>query len=169
MAKGKYYPVNEKIKDKKLRVIDPEGENLGVLKKDAALAKAKEHGLDLVLVSTSAKPSVAKILDFGKFKFDKRKERQDARKGKRPDTKTLRFKPNIDDHDLQVRVNRAKEFLKDGDKVKFEIPFYGRMITRKEVGHEKLDKVMERLGDVAEVEKKRWMDGRRLLMMIKPG
>lgn len=169
MAKGKYYPVNEKIKDKKLRVIDPEGENLGIMERTEALSKAKEHSLDLVVVSTSATPSVAKIVDFGKFKFDKRKERQDARKGKRPDTKTLRFKPNIDDHDLQVRINRAKEFLENGDKVKFEIPFYGRMITHEEVGHEKLDKVMEELGDLADVEKKPWIDGRRLLMMVKPG
>lgn len=167
-SRKKFYPVNEKIKDAELRVIDPSGENLGVMARDEALAKANAHKLDLVVISAAAAPPVAKILDFGKFLFDKRKERADARKGKRPDTKTLRFKPNIGDGDLQVRIKRARQFLQDGNKVKFEIPFFGRMIMRKEVGHAKLDHVLEELSDVAEVEKKRWMDGRRLLMMVKP-
>ncbi len=167
-SRGPYYPVNEKIRVKEVRVVTPDGENLGVLSRDEALKKARELDLDLVVISQKANPPVAKMLDFRKFLFEKRKERQDARKGRKTDTKILRFKPNIDDHDLEVRIKRAREFLEDGDKVKFEIPFFGRMITRKEVGYKKLDRIMQEISDVAETERERWMDGRRLLLLVKP-
>lgn len=168
MSKGKNYPVNEKIWARELRVIGPKGENLGVMSREEALKKAQEYNLDLVVVSTRTTPNVAKVLDFNKFIFDKRKEKQKTRKGKRTETKTLRFKPNIDEHDLQVRIARAKRFLEEGDKVKFEILFHGRMITRKELGHEKLDRIMQELNGIAEVDKERWMDGKRLLIIVKP-
>ncbi len=165
----KYYPVNEKIKDTKLRIISPEGENLGVMDKEEALAIAKEQGLDLVVVSTTASPSVAKILDFGKFIYEKKKRRTEEKKRtKSKEAKILRIGPHIDENDLRIKMERAKEFFEDGHPVKFELLFKGREIAHPEIGREKLEKIKEELEDTSRVEKDIERKGRFMNMTLAP-
>ena len=151
-SKRQYYPVNDQIRDHELRVIDNQGENLGVITREEALKLAAENELDLVLIVTKAKPPVAKIVDFSKFKYDQQKKEAEQRKGKRTELKELQFKPNIDEHDLNVRIKRAKEFLTNGDKVKFTVKFFGRMKAKKQIGYDKMKIVVRELEDFAEVE-----------------
>lgn len=152
-------------------MIDHEGQNLGVLDLSTALGKAHEYDLDLVLIAQQAKPPVARIVDFSKFKYEQQKSAARSRRNKREGKsgiKQLRIPPTIDEHDLETRIRRAREFITDGNSVKLSVPFRGRMIVHKEVGHAKLDRVWERLQDIAVIEKDRWMEGKALAMMVKP-
>lgn len=167
--RNKYYPVNEKIKDRKLRVISPEGDNLGVMDRKDALEAAKSKDLDLVVVSTRAKPSVAKILDFGKFLYERKKERSTEKKrSKDAEAKILRIGTHIDDNDLRIKTNRAKEFFAEGHPVKFELLFKGREITHPEVGRAKLKKIKEELAEEATVAKDIERKGRFMNMTLTP-
>ncbi|NTV31148.1 translation initiation factor IF-3 [candidate division WWE3 bacterium] len=165
---GLYYPTNQNIRDNELRVIDAEGQNLGILSREVALTKAAEAGLDLVLISAHAKPPVARIVDYSKFKYEKEKAAAQSRKGRSSEVKELRFRPNIDDHDLEVRIKRTLEFIKDGNKVKFTIRFSGRMITRKQLGYEKMGRIIKALEGIAEVEKQPAFEGDMLITIVKP-
>ncbi|MCA9391827.1 translation initiation factor IF-3 [candidate division WWE3 bacterium] len=162
------YIANESIRDDTLRVIDPEGESLGVLTREAALLKANEYGLDLVLVTTKTDPPVARIIDLSKFKYMQQKKEAEQRKGRKTELKELQFKPNIDDHDLQVRINRARQFIKDGDKVKFTVKFFGRMKGSTDIGREKLETVKREISDFADVESEPSMERNFMTMYIKP-
>ncbi len=164
----KYYPINDKIKDPELRVIDNGGENRGVMTTEAAFALAQEAGLDLVVVSTQAKPPVAKILDFKHFLRQQQEEERRAQRKSRQDLKQLRLGPNIGDHDLEVRIRRAQEFLEDGDKVKFIVQFKGRMIANKDVGRQKLERIIAQLGETITVEKDIWVEGRNMMLIVRP-
>lgn len=164
----KYYPINDKIKDPELRVIDNGGENRGVMTTEAAFALAHEVGLDLVVVSTQAKPPVAKILDFKHFLRQQQEEERRAQRKSRQDLKQLRLGPNIGDHDLEVRIRRAQEFLEDGDKVKFIVQFKGRMIANKDVGRQKLERIIAQLGETITVEKDIWVEGRNMMLIVRP-
>ncbi len=164
----KRYIANLDIRDSQLRVIGPDGENLGVLTREDALNKAHEYDLDLVLISTKADPSVARIVDLSKHKYAEQKRASEQRKGKKVELKELQFKPNIDDHDLQVRINRAKTFLSQGDKVKFTVKFYGRMRHKEDLGRVKMDTVLKELEEVGVVEAAPKKEGNLLITIVKP-
>lgn len=163
-----FYPINDQIKDNELRVVDNNGENLGVMNRYDALKKAEEMEIDLVLISPSAKPPVAKLIDYNKFIYEQQKKAAEQRKGRKVGLKELQFKPNIDDHDITIRVNRAIEFLKAGNKVKFTIKFFGRMQVNKQIGYDKMGQIVERLKVAGEVESGPSMEGNFMVTYIKP-
>jgi len=169
--KQRFYPINHQIRANRLRVVDPEGQNLGVLELSEALQKAQSYELDLVLIAQQADPPVARIVDFSKFKYEQQKADARSRKNKREgqnSVKQLRVKPTIDEHDLETKIKQAREFINAGSTVKISVPFRGRMITHPEVGHAKLDRVWNGLQDVAIIAKERWMEGKALAMIVKP-
>lgn len=139
------------------------------MERDAAIEAAKSKGLDLVVVSTSADPSVAKILDFGRFLYERKKERsKEKKKVKNQEAKILRIGTHIDENDLRIKTERAKEFFNDGHPVKFELLFKGREISHPEVGREKLEKIKEELEEDATVVKDIERKGRFMNMTLAP-
>ena len=161
--------VNENIRARELRVIDSEGEQLGVLSKDEALDKAEQVELDLVLVSPNAKPPVARIMDYGKYRYEQqRKEREQRQNQKQVSLKEVRLSPTIEKNDFDTKLRQARKFLEKGDKVKASIRFRGRAITHKEIGREVLERFAEELKDVAEVEQRPKMDGRSMFLQMAP-
>ncbi len=161
--------VNEKIRAKEVRVIDPEGEQLGILPLKDALNLAREKNLDLVTVAPNAKPPVCRIMDYGKYKYEQSKREKEARKKQNIITvKEVKVRPNIDDHDLDVKVKNAQRFLSSGDKVKVTIMFRGREITHPELGKEICDRIAEALSDYGVVEKKAKVEGKNMIMIMAP-
>lgn len=161
--------VNENIRARELRVIDSEGEQLGVLSKDEALDKAEQVELDLVLVSPNAKPPVARIMDYGKYRYEQqRKEREQRQNQKQVSLKEVRLSPTIEKNDFDTKLRQARKFLEKGDKVKASIRFRGRAITHKEIGREVLERFAEELKDVAEVEQRPKMEGRSMFLQMAP-
>lgn len=163
----KYYPVGRKIRDPELRVIDQNGENLGVFKREEALELAEDRELDLVLVAHKANPPVAKILNFRKFLAEKRAEGRKARRGGQ-ETKTLTMRPHIDKADLSHKIERAREFLEEGCKVRFSILFPGRSIIHPEIGKKKLIKIKQALSDTGRIEKEIRRKGRFMYLTLGP-
>ncbi|MBD3366398.1 translation initiation factor IF-3 [candidate division WWE3 bacterium] len=150
----KRYLTNGKIRAPKLRVITGNGDNLGVMDRNDALKEAKSKGLDLVLVAEKANPPVAKILDFNKFLYEENKKAQQAKAGsKKSELKEFRFGPTIEEGDLQTRIRRTRDFLKDGDRVKITIYMRGREMMHPQNAFEKIEKMREELDDIARVEK----------------
>ena len=165
----RYYPINQNIKYTKLRVIDPEGKNLGILNRAEALEAARSRKLDLVLITEKATPPVAKILNFKKFLYEKRKEANNLqRKNKLREGKTLRVGPHIDENDLEIRIGRAKEFLAAGIPVQFEMLFKGRTISHPEVGKKKLELIKAALSEEAKIERDIERKGRLMTMVLGP-
>lgn len=161
--------VNENIRARELRVIDSEGEQLGVLSKDEALDKAEQAELDLVLVSPNAKPPVARIMDYGKYRYEQqRKEREQRQNQKQVNLKEVRLSPTIEKNDFDTKLRQARKFLGKGDKVKASIRFRGRAITHKEIGREVLERFAEELKDIAEVEQRPKMEGRSMSLQMAP-
>ncbi|MER2146035.1 MAG: translation initiation factor IF-3 [Aerococcus urinaeequi] len=161
--------VNENIRARELRVIDSEGEQLGVLSKDEALDKAEQAELDLVLVSPNAKPPVARIMDYGKYRYEQqRKEREQRQNQKQVNLKEVRLSPTIEKNDFETKLRQARKFLEKGDKVKASIRFRGRAITHKEIGREVLERFAEELKDIAEVEQRPKMEGRSMFLQMAP-
>ncbi|MBI2040374.1 translation initiation factor IF-3 [Candidatus Microgenomates bacterium] len=163
---AKFYRLNQHIQAPKLRVIDPEGKQLGILTKQEALDKAGEWGQDLIEVAPQADPPVARIFDFQKFRYEESKRERGSKKGGEGGLKELWLSPRIADHDLRVRLNRAEEFLKDGYKVKLTVKFKGREMTHPELGHQVLKEALSVLGDNAAIEREPKFEGRRLAMII---
>lgn len=165
----KYYRTNDRIFATELRVLDPEGKQIGLLTKFDALSKAREMGLDLVEIAPLAKPPVARIIDFKKFLYqEEKKRREEKRKSKGSETKEVRLGPFMDDHDLETMLRRARDFLGNNNKVKLVVRFSGRQITHPEFGQQILDKAITNLSDVSKVEKERHFEGRQLIAMISP-
>ncbi len=157
--------INEQIRAKELLVIGSEGEQLGVLTKNDAISKASNEGLDLVLISPGANPPVAKIMDYGKFKYEKQKKDKENKQKQRQNMvslKLIRVSPTIDSHDYNTKIKQATKFLNKGDKVQFSIRFKGRMITHSEIGLEVLNKIIEDLSDISVVEQRPKLDGRKM-------
>ncbi len=143
------------------------GEMLGIMPLKEALAKAEADGVDLVEIAPLAKPPVVKVIDLSKFLYQQKKKKQEEKKGsKGSETKQIRFGPFIGEHDLDIKLKRAKEFLTDGNKVKFSVRFTGRQMGHQEIGREKLNMVIEKLGELAKVEREMRMEGRQMTMMI---
>ena len=159
--------VNEGIRARELRLIADDGAQLGVKSKQEALQMAEQANLDLVLVAPKAKPPVAKIMDYGKYRFELQKKQREARKKQKViNVKEVRLSPTIDTNDFNTKMKNARKFLSKGDKVKVSIRFKGRAITHKEIGREVLDRFAEETSDVATVEPK--MDGRSMFLMLAP-
>lgn len=161
--------INEQIKDKEIRVIDSNGEQIGIMPIKKALKLAQEKQLDLVKVAPQAKPPVCRIMDYGKYKYEQSKKEKEARKKQKIiNIKEIRMSPKIEEHDFQVRVRNAQRFINDGDKVKVTIRFRGREIAHTDLGQGVLEKMAEELRDIAIVEKKPKVEGKNMVMILSP-
>jgi translation initiation factor IF-3 len=161
--------LNEGIRARELRVIGVEQEQLGIMTRDQALEIAVKANLDLVLVAPNAKPPVAKIMDYGKFKFEQQKKDKESKKNQKIVTvKEVRLSPSIDDNDFNTKLKNAIKFLEKGDKVKASIRFKGRAITHKEIGQRVLDRFIREAKEVSVVEQYPRMDGRSMFLMLAP-
>lgn len=169
LAISKDMNVNEKIRAREVRLIDSNGDQLGVKSRQEALEIAGTRNLDLVLVAPNAKPPVCRIMDYGKYRFEQQKKEKEARKKQKViNVKEVRFTPGIGDHDFNTKLKNARKFLEKGDKVKATVRFRGRAITHKELGREVLDRMAEEVKDIATVESKAKMEGRNMFMMLAP-
>lgn len=161
--------VNDGIRARELRLIGSDGEQLGVKSKSEALKIAEDANLDLVLVAATAKPPVARIMDYGKHRFEQQKKEREARKNQKiVSIKEVRLSPTIDVNDFNTKLRNARKFLEKGDKVKASIRFKGRAITHKEIGQRVLDRLAEETADVSTVESKAKMDGRSMFLVLAP-
>ena len=152
-----------------MRCIDPEGEQLGVLDTIDAISKAEDFGLDLVEVQPNADPPVCKILDYGKFKYEAQKRANEARKKQKIiEVKEIKLRPNIDEHDYQVKMRNVHKFLNGGDKVKVTLRFRGREMAHQELGANVLTRVREEMDEFAKVEAMPKMEGRQMIMVLAP-
>ncbi|MDO4662358.1 MAG: translation initiation factor IF-3 [Tissierellia bacterium] len=159
--------INEQIRDKKVRLIDEDGTQIGVVPINVALEKAQSKNLDLVCMSPKANPTVCKIMDYGKYRYDTiKKEKEDKKKQKTIQVKEVRFSVNIETHDLETKANQARKFIQNGDKVKVSARFRGRELGHKELGYDVLNEFIEILGDDATVDVKPKMEGRSLVMYL---
>ncbi len=164
--------MNERIRAREIRVIDDDGGQLGIMTPRDAIAIARERGIDLIEVAPQAQPPVCKIMDYGKFKYEQaKKEKDSAKKHKQSELKDIRLDPRygtLSDHDLQTKVNHARKFLEDGDKVKVTFRFIGGQIRHPEVGRQQLDTFIQRILDVGQVEKPASMEGRSMSLVLTP-
>jgi len=161
--------VNETIRAREVRLIDANGDQLGVKSRNEALDIARKRELDLVLVAPGAKPPVCRIMDYGKYRYEQQKKEKEARKKQRViNVKEVRFSPGIGDHDFNTKLRNARKFLENGDKVKASVRFRGRAITHKELGRDVLERLAEEVKDIATVESKARMEGRQMFMMLAP-
>lgn len=161
--------INHRIRVPEVRVVGPDGSNLGVLPTDEALRRAQEGGYDLVEVNPKASPPVCKILDFGKFKYEEKKKQREAKKKQAVvEVKEIKLRPKTDDHDLMVKVRAARKFLESGNKVKFTCRFRGREITHPEVAYNQFNEILRNLEDLANIEQRPTMEGRAMATIISP-
>ena len=152
-----------------VRCIDPNGEQLGVLDTHEAIRKAEDFGLDLVEVQPNADPPVCKILDYGKFKYEAQKRANEARKKQKIiEVKEIKLRPNIDEHDYQVKMRNVQKFLNAGDKVKVTLRFRGREMAHQELGANVLTRVREETDEFAKVEAMPKLEGRQMIMVLAP-
>ena len=160
---------NEEITAPRVRVIDAEGNQLGIIATREALAKAEESGLDLVEVSPNADPPVCKIMDYGKFVYQKDKQQQAARrKQKQIQIKEVKFRPTTEDADYLTKVRALTRFLEEGDKIKITVRYKGREMAHQELGMELIDRLKTDLDPIAQVEQYPKMEGRQLVMLMAP-
>jgi len=161
--------VNEQISIPKIRLIDEEGENHGVVATAEALDRARDVGLDLVEVSPAADPPVCKILDYGRFKYEIQKKKNEARKKQKViEVKEIKMRPNIDTHDYDVKMRSIQRFLGEGDKVKVTMRFRGREMAHQELGLDVLNRVREEVDEMAKVEQFPKLEGRQMTMVMAP-
>lgn len=159
--------INEQIRDREVRVIGEDGEQLGVMSSKEAMRLAEEAGVDLVKIAPTAKPPVCKIVDYGKFKYEQtRKEKEARKKQKVIDVKEIRLSPNIDTNDLNTKINAARKFLSKGDKVKVTLRFRGREMAHMQNSKHILVGFGESLSDIAVVEKEPRVEGRSMTMFF---
>lgn len=159
--------INEQIRDKEVRVIGESGEQLGIMSSKEALALAEEAGVDLVKIAPNAQPPVVRIVDYGKFKYEQMKREKEAKKKQHVvEIKEIRLSPNIDTNDLNTKINAAKKFLKDGDRVKVTLRFRGREMAHMQTTKHILDDFAEGLNDCAVVEKAPKVEGRSMTMFL---
>jgi len=169
MAISRPTRVNERIRIREVRLIDENGQQLGIVPTFQALSIARERGLDLVEVAPNAVPPVCRIMDWGKERYEQsRKDRESRRNSKAITIKEVRLKPKTDDHDLDTKTRRAKEFLLEGDKVKLTVLFRGRENLHPEVGRVLLDRMLDQLVPVAIIESPPRLEGRNMTAMLAP-
>jgi translation initiation factor IF-3 len=154
---------------REVRLIDAEGQNIGVVPIRQAMMMAEEANLDLVEISPDAKPPVCKILDYGKFKFQEQKKAAEARKKQKViEIKEIKMRPMIDDHDYDVKMRAIKRFFEEGDKVKITLRFRGREMAHQELGQQLLDRVKKDTVEIAKVESEPRFEGRQIVMVLAP-
>jgi translation initiation factor IF-3 len=161
--------VNEQIRAREVRVVDDEGEQIGIMPTKKGMGMAEEKGLELVEVAPQAEPPVCKIMDYGKYKYEQAKKEKRAKKNQNEmKTKEVQLSANIEDHDFQVKVDMARRFLNNKNKVKVSLRFRGREIVHKDRGYDFMNRFAEEVSDIGKISKKPTMEGRNLLMYITP-
>ena len=161
--------INEEIRDKELRVIGSDGQQLGIMSAKEALDLAEQKNLDLVKIAPQATPPVCKIMDYGKYRFEQAKREKEARKNQRTfEIKEVRLSLNIDTHDFNTKLNNALKFIRHGDKVKVSIRFRGREMGHPEIGLDTMKRFAEACGDEVIIEKPAKLEGRNMLMFLAP-
>ncbi|MEZ4548699.1 MAG: translation initiation factor IF-3 [Thermodesulfobacteriota bacterium] len=159
--------INQRIRAREVRLIDETGQQLGVVPIREALAMSEERGVDLVEVAANANPPVCRMMDFGKYKYELKKQ-ANAKKQKVHTIKEIKFRPNIGGHDLDVKVSRIREFLEDENKAKIRIFFRGREIVHPEIGRALANKILERVADIGGIDMPPRLEGKNLIMVISP-
>ena len=161
--------MNEAIRAREVRLIDENGQNVGVVSKQDAQDRATAAGLDLVEISPDADPPVAKILDYGKFKYQEQKKAAEARKRQKiVEIKEIKMRPSIDDHDYDVKMRSMRRFFDEGDKVKITLRFRGRELAHQELGYQLLQRVKTDIETLAKVESEPRLEGRQMVMVLAP-
>lgn len=161
--------INGNIRANKIRLIDADGELVGVVPVQEGIKRAEEVGLDLVEVSPNADPPVCKILDYGKFRYEAQKKAKAAKKNQKVvHVKEIKIRPNIEKHDYEVKMKSIRRFIEDGDKVKVSLRFRGREMAHQEIGMELLKKIQSELSEVTQTEYAPRMEGRQLIMILAP-
>ncbi|KRL92229.1 translation initiation factor IF-3 [Limosilactobacillus equigenerosi] len=161
--------VNDGIRAREVRLIDQNGEQLGVKTKAEALQLAQAADLDLVLVAPKARPAVARIMDYGKYRYELQKKEREARKNQKTTAvKEIRLSPTIDTNDFNVKLGRVRKFIEKGDKVRISLRFRGRAITHKELGRDMIERMAEETKDIATVEQRPKMEGRSMFLTLAP-
>ena len=162
-------PINEMIEAAEVRLIGADGEQIGVVTRDDALDRAANIGLDLVIVADNADPPVCKIMDYGKFKYEEQKKKNEARKKQKTiDVKEIKLRPNIDSHDYDVKMRSMLKFLGEGDKVKVTMRFRGREMAHQNLGLDVLHRVRDDLEEMSKIEQFPKMEGRQMVMVLAP-
>ncbi|RZO37636.1 MAG: translation initiation factor IF-3 [Rhodospirillaceae bacterium] len=162
-------PINEMIQAAEVRLIGAEGEQIGVVTRDDALDRSANLGLDLVIVADNADPPVCKIMDYGKFKYEEQKKKNEARKKQKTiDVKEIKLRPNIDSHDYDVKMRSMVKFLNEGDKVKVTMRFRGREMAHQNLGLDVLHRVRDDLEELSKIEQFPKMEGRQMVMVLSP-
>lgn len=166
----KRYRLNNQITAREVRLLDDLGKQIGILGISEALKMSQDENLDLVEIAPQAVPPVVKLIDYQKFLYQEKKKKQEEKKNAHvTETKQIRFGPFIGEHDLGIKIERAREFIGDGDKVKFIIRFQGRAITKQNLGRAILDKVILKMSDIAKVEREIHMEGRQMVVAFSKG
>lgn len=161
--------INEEIRAKKVRLIDDDGEQVGIVSIEDALARAEDKSLDLVLMAPRANPPVTKLMNYGKYRYETMKKQKEQRKKQKvKETREMRFSPRIEIHDLETKANKIQEILEDGDDVKVTVRFRGREMGHTDQGKDVLKDLLELLGDSYVVDKKPFMEGRNMVMFLCP-
>ncbi|HWX48927.1 MAG TPA: translation initiation factor IF-3 [Roseomonas sp.] len=161
--------VNEDIRVPQVRLIDQDGEMIGVMSAREALLRAYEAGMDLLEISPNAVPPVCKILDYGKYKYEQQKKANEARKKQKiVEIKEIKVRPNIDDHDYEVKMRAAKSFIEEGDKVKVTLRFRGREMAHQDLGVKVLERIRTELAEMAKVEQMPRLENRQMIMVLAP-
>jgi translation initiation factor IF-3 len=166
---NKQLRVNERIRVREVRLIDEEGHQAGIVPTRDALQRARDAGLDLIEVSPNATPPVCRIMDYGKFKYEQSKRDKEAhKKSKQSELNLIRLRPNIDEHDIAVKMKHARRFLEEGNKVRIFVVFRSREFTHPEFGRNLLNRFVEELADTSNVEKSVSMEGRQMTLVLAP-
>ncbi len=161
--------MNDDIRVSPIRLIDNEGEQLGVVSIEEAREMADEKGFDLVEVAPEARPPVVRLMDYGRFKYEQAKAEKEAKKKQhKVEVKQVKFRPKIEEHDFDFKTRHAREFIEEGNKVKVTVMFRYRELRRPELGEELLDRIVEELSDVAKVQSRSGMENRNLTMVLVP-
>jgi len=168
-AKGDEHRINDRIEAREVRLVDQDGEMIGVVSLRDALTRAEDVGLDLVEISPNAAPPVCKILDYGKFKYEAQKKANAARKKQKViEVKEIKMRPSIDQNDYGIKMKKVREFIDEGDKVKVTMRFRGREMAHQHLAINILEKVKEEMADVAKVEQFPKLEGRQMIMVMAP-
>ena len=161
--------INENIKAKQVRLIDADNENRGIVSIKEALAVAEEAGLDLIEISPQANPPVCKVLDYGKYRYEQQKKKNEAKKNQKVvEIKELKLRPVIETHDYEVKMKQAKKFLEQGNKVKFTMRFKGRELSANDMGKQIMSQIIEDLDNCAKVDSEMKLEGRQMMMILSP-
>ena len=167
IAKKQKQRLNNEITADKIRLISEKGEQLGIVSLEAALEQTQESGLDLIEIAPNGRPPVCKMVDYGKLKYEKKKKQQQSKKKQHViKIKEIRLRPRIEEHDLMTKLNQGRKFLSNGAKLKVTLMFRGRELSRIDLGRNVMERVLEELEDIAEVEKDIPLEGRRMSVIL---